>query len=134
MFANFEESLKGCLIDIQQHGLLIDIDIAKLLLNLKELYQIHLNEWKSTLLPIINDVEATGECLGAKQVLEIYDGLSERLQKPYLKYLSGASQAMHYARGKEETNLLFKEFLKLCEKQRSSLGLHSSLLERRLLF
>ena len=99
------------------------------MLNLKELYQIHLHEWKSTLLPIIKDIKSSGEALNAAQVLEIYDGLSERLQKPYLKYLSGASEAMHYAREKEETNLLFKEFLKLCEKQRATLGVMFGSLE-----
>ena len=119
---HFVSQRKGCLIDIQQHGLLIDVEIAKLLLNLKELYQIHLHEWKSTLLPIINDVQVSGETLCEKSVLTIYEGINERLQKPYLKYLSGASEAMHYAREKEMTNMLFKEFLKLCEKQRSTLG------------
>lgn len=45
----------ACLLDIQQNSLLNDVEISRLLLNLKELYILHLKSWIDIFLPILSD-------------------------------------------------------------------------------
>lgn len=70
----------ACLLDAQQHSLLNEVDVAKVFLNLKELYIIHLSYWQSTFLPILNDIRQSNEPMSPGLLLPIYSDLAKRLQ------------------------------------------------------
>ena len=55
----------ACLLDIQQNSLLNDVEISRLLLNLKELYILHLKSWIDIFLPILSD-QSSSKGLGLK--------------------------------------------------------------------
>ena len=70
----------ACLLDAQQNSILNEIDVAKLLLNVKELYIIHLTFWKSTFLPLLNDVRISKDPFSPEVIFSLYNDMSNRFQ------------------------------------------------------
>ena len=70
----------ACLLAAQQQSILNDIEVAKLFLNLKELYIIHLSYWQTTFLPILNDSRLSNNPLSSDLIFTIYADITKRLQ------------------------------------------------------
>jgi len=104
------------LLDLQQKGILNEVDIEILLENIKEIYRFHLELWENQLYPILKEFRKSKRQFAENHIIKMYKNI-EKMQKPYLKYLQNASEAIDYGMHLQKTKPSFQKFCSWCERQ-----------------
>ena len=133
------------LLDLQQKGILNEVDIEILLENIKEpidhirnlihfsgliwpdgleyssiggkeIYRFHLELWENQLYPILKEFRKSRKQFSESHIIKMYKNI-EKMQKPYLRYLQNASEAIDYGMDLQKTTPSFQKYCNWCERK-----------------
>uniref|UniRef100_A0A5F8GMQ1 Pleckstrin homology and RhoGEF domain containing G5 n=1 Tax=Monodelphis domestica TaxID=13616 RepID=A0A5F8GMQ1_MONDO len=104
-----------CLLNLQESGLLCEVDIERLFSNTQEIIQLHKGLWSSVMAPILDKARRTRTLLQPADLLKGFKMFGS-LFKPYIRYCMEEEGCMEYMRSLLRDSDLFRVYVTWAEK------------------
>ncbi|NXF84583.1 PKHG5 protein, partial [Eubucco bourcierii] len=104
-----------CLLNLQESGLLCEVDAERLFSNIGEIIRLHRELWRGVMAPVLAKARRTGALLNP---LDFLDGFKMfgSLFKPYMRYCMEEEGCMEYMRALLRDSELFRAYVTWAEK------------------
>ncbi|XP_049733719.1 pleckstrin homology domain-containing family G member 5 isoform X7 [Elephas maximus indicus] len=104
-----------CLLNLQESGLLCEVEAERLFSNITEIARLHRGLWRSVMAPVLEKARRTRALL---QPGDFFKGFKMfgSLFKPYIRYCMEEEGCMEYMRGLLRDNDLFRAYVTWAEK------------------
>ncbi|XP_071623060.1 pleckstrin homology domain-containing family G member 5 isoform X1 [Heliangelus exortis] len=104
-----------CLLNLQELGLLCEVDAEKLFGNIGEIIQLHRKLWRSVMAPVLAKARQTGAPLDPIDFLSGFKMFGS-LFEPYVRYCMEEEGCMEYMRALLRDSELFRAYVTWAEK------------------
>jgi len=105
----------ACILNLQEYNLLREINVLQLFGNIRNIYFIHLDLWIDAYLPILQRVRQNKSLISPDWVIEMFDGMENKIVLAYLTYLCSVSNSINYARTLLDSSTCVAAFAKWAE-------------------
>ncbi|XP_022667239.1 pleckstrin homology domain-containing family G member 5-like isoform X3 [Varroa destructor] len=111
------ELFLSTLCNLQDKGLLNDIDVDKMFSNIVDIYEVNRTFWTKCLQPLLREGRIHRRPLNP---LRLRDGFIhfEELFEPYIKYCLEQATCLAYVKENRHESVLFKSYVAWCESQK----------------
>ncbi|NXY05010.1 PKHG5 protein, partial [Pteruthius melanotis] len=106
----------SCLVNLQESGLLCEVDAERLFSNIGEIIRLHCKLWRSVMAPVLAKARQTGALLDPIDFLDGFKMFGS-LFKPYVRYCMEEEGCMEYMRALLRDSELFRTYVTWAEKQ-----------------
>ncbi|KAM5141079.1 pleckstrin homology domain-containing family G member 5 isoform 1-T1 [Mantella aurantiaca] len=106
-----------CLLNLQESGLLCEVEPEKLFSNVQEIIQLHRTLWSNIMLPVLEKTRRTKSLLNPMDFQKGFK-MFESLFKPYIRYCMEEEGCMEYMRNLHRDNDLFRAYVTWAEKHK----------------
>ncbi|NXY51525.1 PKHG5 protein, partial [Ceuthmochares aereus] len=104
-----------CLLNLQESGLLCEVDAERLFSNVGEIIRLHRELWRSVMAPVLAKARRTGALLDPVDFLGGFKMFGS-LFKPYVRYCMEEEGCMEYMRALLRDSELFRAYVTWAEK------------------
>ncbi|XP_064219249.1 pleckstrin homology domain-containing family G member 5 isoform X3 [Aotus nancymaae] len=104
-----------CLLNLQESGLLCEVEAERLFSNIPEIAQLHRRLWAGVMAPVLEKARRTRALLQPGDFLKGFKMFGS-LFKPYIRYCMEEEGCMEYMRGLLRDNDLFRAYITWAEK------------------
>ncbi|XP_029395958.1 pleckstrin homology domain-containing family G member 5 isoform X2 [Mus pahari] len=104
-----------CLLNLQESGLLCEVEAERLFSNIPEIARLHRGLWGSVMVPVLEKARRTRALLQPSDFLKGFKMFGS-LFKPYIRYCMEEEGCMEYMRGLLRDNDLFRAYVTWAEK------------------
>ncbi|XP_040315782.1 pleckstrin homology domain-containing family G member 5 isoform X3 [Herpailurus yagouaroundi] len=104
-----------CLLNLQESGLLCEVEAERLFSNIPEIVRLHRGLWGSVMVPVLEKARRTRAPLQPGDFLRGFKMFGS-LFKPYIRYCMEEEGCMEYMRGLLRDNDLFRAYVTWAEK------------------
>ncbi|NXJ80504.1 PKHG5 protein, partial [Trogon melanurus] len=104
-----------CLLNLQESGLLCEVEAERLFSNIGEIIRLHRELWRSVMAPVLAKARRTGALLDPIDFLEGFKMFGS-LFKPYVRYCMEEEGCMEYMRALLRDSELFRAYVTWAEK------------------
>ncbi|NXS44219.1 PKHG5 protein, partial [Balaeniceps rex] len=104
-----------CLLNLQESGLLCEVDAERLFGNIGEIIQLHRELWRRVMAPVLAKARRTGALLDPVDFLDGFKMFGS-LFKPYVRYCMEEEGCMEYMRALLRDSELFRAYVTWAEK------------------
>ncbi|OPJ85983.1 pleckstrin-like proteiny domain-containing family G member 5 isoform C [Patagioenas fasciata monilis] len=104
-----------CLLNLQESGLLCEVDAERLFSNVGEIIRLHRELWRSVMAPTLAKARRTGALLDPMDFLDGFKMFGS-LFKPYVRYCMEEEGCMEYMRALLRDSELFRTYVTWAEK------------------
>ncbi|XP_027524507.1 pleckstrin homology domain-containing family G member 5 isoform X3 [Corapipo altera] len=104
-----------CLLNLQESGLLCEVDVERLFSNIGEIIRLHCELWRSVMAPVLAKARRTGAMLDPIDFLNGFKMFGS-LFKPYMRYCMEEEGCMEYMRALLRDSELFRTYVTWAEK------------------
>ncbi|NWY61871.1 PKHG5 protein, partial [Chionis minor] len=104
-----------CLLNLQESGLLCEVDAERLFGNIGEIIRLHRQLWRSVMAPVLAKARQTGALLDPVDFLDGFKMFGS-LFKPYVRYCMEEEGCMEYMRVLLRDSELFRTYVTWAEK------------------
>ncbi|NXK85504.1 PKHG5 protein, partial [Formicarius rufipectus] len=104
-----------CLLNLQESGLLCEVDVERLFSNIGEIIRLHCELWRSIMAPVLAKARRTGALLDPIDFLNGFKMFGS-LFKPYMRYCMEEEGCMEYMRALLRDSELFRTYVTWAEK------------------
>uniref|UniRef100_A0A8C6W186 Pleckstrin homology domain containing, family G (with RhoGef domain) member 5 n=1 Tax=Nannospalax galili TaxID=1026970 RepID=A0A8C6W186_NANGA len=104
-----------CLLNLQESGLLCEVEAERLFSNIPEIVRLHRELWGSVMVPVLEKARRTRALLQPGDFLKGFKMFGS-LFKPYIRYCMEEEGCMEYMRGLLRDNDLFRAYVTWAEK------------------
>ncbi|XP_068935474.1 pleckstrin homology domain-containing family G member 5 isoform X2 [Petaurus breviceps papuanus] len=104
-----------CLLNLQESGLLCEVDVERLFSNTQEIIQLHRGLWSSVMAPMLDKARRSRALLQPSDLLKGFKMFGS-LFKPYIRYCMEEEGCMEYMRSLLRDNDLFRVYVTWAEK------------------
>nr|XP_011735879.1 pleckstrin homology domain-containing family G member 5 isoform X5 [Macaca nemestrina] len=104
-----------CLLNLQESGLLCEVEAERLFSNIPEIAQLHRRLWAGVMAPVLEKARLTRALLQPGDFLKGFKMFGS-LFKPYIRYCMEEEGCMEYMRGLLRDNDLFRAYITWAEK------------------
>uniref|UniRef100_A0A480LPF1 Pleckstrin homology domain-containing family G member 5 isoform X2 n=2 Tax=Sus scrofa TaxID=9823 RepID=A0A480LPF1_PIG len=104
-----------CLLNLQESGLLCEVEVERLFSNIPEIARLHRGLWGSVMAPVLEKARRTRALLQPGDFLKGFKMFGS-LFKPYIRYCMEEEGCMEYMRGLLRDNDLFRAYVTWAEK------------------
>ncbi|XP_042851403.1 pleckstrin homology domain-containing family G member 5 isoform X4 [Panthera tigris] len=104
-----------CLLNLQESGLLCEVEAERLFSNIPEIVRLHRGLWGSVMVPVLEKARRTRALLQPGDFLRGFKMFGS-LFKPYIRYCMEEEGCMEYMRGLLRDNDLFRAYVTWAEK------------------
>ncbi|KAJ6666142.1 hypothetical protein lerEdw1_001046 [Lerista edwardsae] len=106
-----------CLLNLQESGLLCEVEAESLFSNIQEIIQLHRMLWRSVMAPILDKARASRALLDP---IDFFKGFKMfgSLFKPYIRYCMEEEACMEHMRNLLRDNELFRVYVTWAEKHK----------------
>ncbi|XP_052034239.1 pleckstrin homology domain-containing family G member 5 isoform X3 [Apodemus sylvaticus] len=104
-----------CLLNLQESGLLCEVEAERLFSNIPEIARLHRGLWGSVMVPVLEKARRTRALLQPGDFLKGFKMFGS-LFKPYIRYCMEEEGCMEYMRGLLRDNDLFRAYVTWAEK------------------
>ncbi|XP_015446905.1 pleckstrin homology domain-containing family G member 5 isoform X2 [Pteropus alecto] len=104
-----------CLLNLQESGLLCEVEAERLFSNIPEIARLHRGLWGSVMAPVLEKARRTRALLQPGDFLKGFKMFGS-LFKPYIRYCMEEEGCMEYMRGLLRDNDLFRAYVTWAEK------------------
>ncbi|XP_014807512.1 PREDICTED: pleckstrin homology domain-containing family G member 5 [Calidris pugnax] len=104
-----------CLLNLQESGLLCEVDAERLFGNIGEIIRLHRELWRSVMAPVLAKARRTGALLDPIDFLDGFKMFGSRF-KPYVRYCMEEEGCMEYMRALLRDSELFRAYVTWAEK------------------
>ncbi|XP_017353788.1 pleckstrin homology domain-containing family G member 5 isoform X5 [Cebus imitator] len=104
-----------CLLNLQESGLLCEVEAERLFSNIPEIAQLHRRLWAGVMAPVLEKARRTRALLQPGDFLKGFK-MFGLLFKPYIRYCMEEEGCMEYMRGLLRDNDLFRAYITWAEK------------------
>jgi len=104
-----------CLLNLQESGLLCEVEAERLFSNIPEIARLHRGLWASVMAPVLEKARRTRALLQPGDFLRGFKMFGS-LFKPYIRYCMEEEGCMEYMRGLLRDNELFRAYVTWAEK------------------
>ncbi|KAM6108781.1 LOW QUALITY PROTEIN: pleckstrin homology domain-containing family G member 5 [Pterocles gutturalis] len=104
-----------CLLNLQESGLLCEVDAERLFSNIGEIIRLHRELWRSVMAPVLAKARRTGALLDPVDFLNGFKMFGS-LFKPYVRYCMEEEGCMEYMRTLLRDSELFRAYVTWAEK------------------
>ncbi|NXW50051.1 PKHG5 protein, partial [Nyctiprogne leucopyga] len=104
-----------CLLNLQDSGLLCEVDAERLFSNIGEIIRLHRELWRSVMAPVLTKARQTGAMLNPADFLDGFKMFGSLFQ-PYVQYCMEEEGCMEYMRALLRDNELFRAYVTWAEK------------------
>ncbi|XP_032564573.1 pleckstrin homology domain-containing family G member 5 isoform X3 [Chiroxiphia lanceolata] len=104
-----------CLLNLQESGLLCEVDVERLFSNIGEIIRLHCELWRSVMAPVLAKARRTGALLDPIDFLNGFKTFGS-LFKPYVRYCMEEEGCMEYMRALLRDSELFRTYVTWAEK------------------
>ncbi|NXU91601.1 PKHG5 protein, partial [Xiphorhynchus elegans] len=104
-----------CLLNLQESGLLCEVDVERLFSNIGEIIRLHCDLWRSVMAPVLAKARRTGALLDPIDFLNGFKMFGS-LFKPYVRYCMEEEGCMEYMRALLRDSELFRTYVTWAEK------------------
>ncbi|NXL49538.1 PKHG5 protein, partial [Podilymbus podiceps] len=104
-----------CLLNLQESGLLCEVDAERLFGNIGEIIQLHRELWRGVMAPVLAKARRTGALLDPVDFLDGFKMFGS-LFKPYVRYCMEEEGCMEYMRALLRDSELFRAYVMWAEK------------------
>ncbi|NXT25984.1 PKHG5 protein, partial [Syrrhaptes paradoxus] len=104
-----------CLLNLQESGLLCEVDAERLFSNIGEIIRLHRELWRSVMAPVLAKARRTGALLDPIDFLDGFKMFGS-LFKPYVRYCMEEEGCMEYMRTLLRDSELFRAYVTWAEK------------------
>ncbi|XP_022454226.2 pleckstrin homology domain-containing family G member 5 isoform X1 [Delphinapterus leucas] len=104
-----------CLLNLQESGLLCEVEAERLFSNVPEIARLHRGLWGSVMAPVLEKARRTRALLQPGDFLKGFKMFGS-LFKPYIRYCMEEEGCMEYMRGLLRENDLFRAYVTWAEK------------------
>ncbi|XP_028921846.1 pleckstrin homology domain-containing family G member 5 isoform X1 [Ornithorhynchus anatinus] len=106
-----------CLLNLQESGLLCEVEAERLFSNIQEIIQLHRSLWSSVMAPVLEKARRTRALLQPGDFLKGFKMFGS-LFKPYIRYCMEEEHCMEYMRNLLRDNDLFRVYVTWAEKHK----------------
>ncbi|NWH31404.1 PKHG5 protein, partial [Chloropsis hardwickii] len=106
----------SCLVNLQELGLLCEVDVERLFSNIGEIIQLHCKLWRSVMASVLAKARRTRALLDPIDFLDGFKMFGS-LFKPYVRYCMEEEGCMEYMRTLLRDSELFRTYVTWAEKQ-----------------
>ncbi|KAM8927132.1 pleckstrin homology domain-containing family G member 5 [Pelodytes ibericus] len=106
-----------CLLNLQDSGLLCEVDPEKLFSNVQEIIQLHRSLWSNVMVPVLEKARKTKGLLNPTDFQKGFK-MFESLFKPYIRYCMEEEGCMEYMRNLHRDNDMFRTYVTWSEKHK----------------
>ncbi|XP_068096533.1 pleckstrin homology domain-containing family G member 5 isoform X2 [Hyperolius riggenbachi] len=106
-----------CLLNLQESGLLCEVEPEKLFSNVQEIIQLHRTLWGNIMVPVLEKARRTKSLLNPMDFQKGFR-MFESLFKPYIRYCMEEEGCMEYMRNLHRDNDLFRAYVTWAEKHK----------------
>ncbi|XP_072210303.1 pleckstrin homology domain-containing family G member 5 isoform X6 [Excalfactoria chinensis] len=106
-----------CLLNLQESGLLCEVDAERLFGNIGEIIQLHRSLWSSVMAPVLDKARRTKVLLDPMDFLKGFK-MFGTLFKPYIQYCMEEEGCMEYMRTLLRDSELFRAYVTWAEKHK----------------
>ncbi|KAM9299645.1 pleckstrin homology domain-containing family G member 5 [Gastrophryne carolinensis] len=106
-----------CLLNLQESGLLCEVEPEKLFSNVQEIIQLHRALWGNIMVPVLEKARKTKSLLNPMDFQKGFK-MFESLFKPYIQYCMEEEGCMEYMRNLHRDNELFRAYVTWAEKHK----------------
>ncbi|CAN8198617.1 unnamed protein product [Coccothraustes coccothraustes] len=106
----------SCLVNLQESGLLCEVDAERLFSNIGEIIRLHCKLWRSVMASVLAKARRTGALLDPIDFLDGFKMFGS-LFKPYVRYCMEEEGCMEYMRTLLRDSELFRTYVTWAEKQ-----------------
>ncbi|XP_053137145.1 pleckstrin homology domain-containing family G member 5 isoform X2 [Hemicordylus capensis] len=106
-----------CLLNLQESGLLCEVEAERLFSNIQEIIQLHRALWRSVMAPVLDKARASRALLDPTDFFKGFKMFGS-LFKPYIRYCMEEEGCMEYMRNLLRENELFRIYVTWAEKHR----------------
>ncbi|XP_041332537.1 pleckstrin homology domain-containing family G member 5 isoform X2 [Pyrgilauda ruficollis] len=106
----------SCLVNLQESGLLCEVDAERLFSNIGEIIRLHCKLWRSVMASVLAKARRTGALLDPVDFLDGFKMFGS-LFKPYVRYCMEEEGCMEYMRTLLRDSELFRTYVTWAEKQ-----------------
>ncbi|XP_072101046.1 pleckstrin homology domain-containing family G member 5-like isoform X4 [Mobula birostris] len=103
-----------CLMNLQESGLLTEVDPKKLFCNIQEIIQLHQVLWRDVMAPVLQKARESKTLLNPTHFHKGFKKFGERF-KPYVQYCMEEEGCMEYMRSHLRDNELFRTYVTWAE-------------------
>ncbi|XP_072740281.1 pleckstrin homology domain-containing family G member 5 isoform X1 [Ciconia boyciana] len=104
-----------CLLNLQESGLLCEVDAERLFGNIGEIIRLHCELWRGVMAPVLAKARRTGALLDPVDFLDGFKMFGS-LFKPYVRYCMEEEGCMEYMRALLRDSELFRTYVTWAEK------------------
>ncbi|XP_004863768.1 pleckstrin homology domain-containing family G member 5 isoform X1 [Heterocephalus glaber] len=104
-----------CLLNLQESGLLCEVEAERLFSNIPEIARLHRALWSSVMAPVLDEARRTRTLLQPGDFLKGFKMFGS-LFKPYIRYCMEEEGCMEYMRSLLRNNELFRAYVTWAEK------------------
>uniref|UniRef100_A0A8C8BDE1 Pleckstrin homology and RhoGEF domain containing G5 n=1 Tax=Otus sunia TaxID=257818 RepID=A0A8C8BDE1_9STRI len=104
-----------CLLNLQESGLLCEVDAERLFGNIGEIIRLHRELWRGVMAPVLAKARRTGAPLDPVDFLDSFK-MFRSLFKPYVRYCMEEEGCMEYMRALLRDSELFRAYVTWAEK------------------
>ncbi|KAI1231469.1 Pleckstrin y domain-containing family G member 5, partial [Lamprotornis superbus] len=112
----------SCLVNLQESGLLCEVDAERLFSNIGEIIRLHCKLWRSVMASVLAKARRTGALLDPIDFLDAFKMFGS-LFKPYVRYCMEEEGCMEYMRALLRDSELFRTYVTVMEGRGPGLGL-----------
>ncbi|KAL8198633.1 UNVERIFIED_CONTAM: Pleckstrin y domain-containing G member 5 [Gekko kuhli] len=106
-----------CLLNLQESGLLCEVDAERLFSNIQEIIQLHRTLWRTVMGPVLEKARASRALLDPSDFFKGFKMFGS-LFKPYIRYCMEEEGCMEYMRNLLRDNELFRIYITWAEKHK----------------
>uniref|UniRef100_A0A670ZKU1 Pleckstrin homology and RhoGEF domain containing G5 n=1 Tax=Pseudonaja textilis TaxID=8673 RepID=A0A670ZKU1_PSETE len=106
-----------CLLNLQDSGLLCEVEAERLFSNIQEIIRVHRSLWRTVMAPILEKARASQKLLDPTDLSEGFKTFGSHFQ-PYLRYCMEEEACMEYMRNLLRQNELFRLYVTWAEKHK----------------
>ncbi|XP_069096116.1 pleckstrin homology domain-containing family G member 5 isoform X1 [Pleurodeles waltl] len=106
-----------CLLNLQDSGLLCEVEPVRLFSNVQEIIQLHRSLWSNVMAPVLENARKGGTLLNPVDFLKGFK-MFGTLFKPYIRYCMEEEGCMEYMRNLLRENDLFRVYVAWAEKHK----------------
>ncbi|KAM4704086.1 pleckstrin homology domain-containing family G member 5 [Rhinophrynus dorsalis] len=106
-----------CLLNLQESGILSEVEPDKLFSNVQEIIQLHKTLWGNVMVPVLEKARKTKSLLNPMDFQKGFK-MFESLFKPYIRYCMEEEGCMEYMRNLHRDNELFRAYVTWSEKHK----------------
>lgn len=107
-----------CLLNLQESGLLCEVEHEQLFSNIQELIQLHVDMWQDVMVPVLEKARKNKTLLSPVDLKEGFSKMFGSRFKPYIRYCMEEEDCMKYMRDLLRDNDLFKVYITWAEKHK----------------